>query len=180
MSDKDEFYRFWSEKIGVPQEKLRPWYDHEFEKDPEPDAPFEVPDKIEIFYKYSYGGQSRFFREIMKNGKLFAARCPDCGKSFCPPRHACPHCYVDTEWFEISGKGKVVAYTVQHYSTSSFITRVPFLVAYVKLEGTDFLMMTQIEMDVEKAYPGMPVVARFREKRHGNITDIYFEAMPGE
>ncbi len=175
---KDEFYRYWSNKIGVPEDKLRPWYDKEFDTEPPPDAPFEVPDKMEIFYKYSYGKQSRFFREIMKNKKIFGAKCKKCGRVYCPPRHACPRCYEETEWVELSGKGTIVACTVQHFSTSVFIKRVPFIVAYIRLDGTDFLMMAQIEMeDVTKAKPGTRVEVAFRDKRHGNINDFYFRVI---
>ncbi|MDD5748441.1 MAG: Zn-ribbon domain-containing OB-fold protein [Actinomycetota bacterium] len=172
---KDEFYRFWSKKIGVPENKLRPFYDKEFDTEPLIDSPFEVPDKMEVFFKYSYGGQSRFFREIIKNKKLYGAKCPQCGKVFCPPRHACPKCYVDTTWIELSGKGTIEAFTVQYYSTSVFIKKVPFIVAYIRLDGTDFLMMAQMEMeDVNKAKPGMRVEAVFRDERHGTINDFYF------
>ena len=181
LSPKDEFYRYWSEKLGLPEDKLRPWFDEEFDGEPDPDAPFLVPDKMEVFHKYSYGGQSRFFREIMKNRRLYGARCPACEKVYCPPRRDCPRCLAATEWVELSGRGHVVNYTVQYYSTSAFVKKVPFLVAYVRLDGTDFLMMANIEMDdVSRARPGMPVEVAFREARHGSITDIYFRPVEEE
>ena len=175
---KDEFYRFWSNRIKVPEEKLRPRYDREFDTEPAPESPLEVPDKMEVFYKYSYGRQSRFFREIMKNQKLYGAKCKNCKKVYCPPRHACPKCHAETDWVELSGKGVIEACTVQYLSTSVFIKRVPFIVAYVKLDGTDFLMMTQIEMeDVSKARAGTKVEVVFRQQRHGTINDFYFRVM---
>jgi uncharacterized OB-fold protein len=133
---------------------------------------------MDVFFKYSYGGQSRFFREILHNERLMGSKCPKCGKVYCPPRSACPLCYEATEWVELPGTGKIEAFTIQHYSTSAFVTKVPFLVAYVRLDGSDFLMMTNIEMDdVGKAHHGMPVKVVYRQEKSGAMTDIYFEPL---
>jgi len=178
QSRKDNFYRYHANRLRIPAEKIRPWYDEEIEGKKRIDEPFETPDKIEVFFKYSYGGQSRFFREIFHNEKLMGAKCPACSKVYCPPRSSCPRCYKKTEWVELPGTGKVEAYTVQHYSTSAFVTKVPFLVAYVKLDGADFLMMANIEMDdVSKARHGMPVKVCYRKEKTGSITDIYFQPL---
>ena len=174
--DKDAFYRYHAQRLRLPEEKLRPLYDDELDGKTDDDAPFEIPDRMEVTFKYSYGGQSRFFREIFHNERLLGAKCPTCEKVYCPPRSACPACYETTSWVELPGTGRVEAFTIQHYSTSSFVTKVPFLVAYIKLDGTDFLMMANIEIDdVQRARPGMPVRVCFRKEKTGSITDIYFE-----
>jgi hypothetical protein len=177
-SKKDAFYRYHAARLRLPEDKLRPIYDDELDGKKKPDDPFEVPDKMDVFFKYSYGGQSRFFREIFHHERLLGAKCPACGKVYCPPRSVCPRCYEKTEWVNLPGTGKVVAFTIQHYSTSAFVKKVPFLVAYVQLDGADFLMMANIEMDdVTKAKPGMPVKVAYRPEKSGSITDIYFEPL---
>ena len=179
---KDAFYRYHANRLRIPEEKLRPIYDAELNQEKSADEPFEVPDRMEVTFKYSYGGQSRFFREIFHNEKLMGAKCPTCGKVYCPPRAACPLCYEKTEWVELPGTGKIEAFTVQYLSTSAFVKKVPFLVAYIKLDGTDFLMMANIEVDdVRQAKSGMPVKVAFRKEKSGSITDIYFEPLnPGK
>jgi uncharacterized OB-fold protein len=175
---KDAFYAYYANKLRLPEASLRPVYDAELDGKKGPDEPFEMPDKMEVLFKYSYGGQSRFFREIFHHNRLLGSKCPKCGKVYCPPRHDCPLCYEKTEWVPLPGTGRVEAFTIQHYSTSVFVKKVPFLVAYVKLDGSDFLMMANIEMDdVGKARPGMPVKVAYRAEKAGAITDIYFEPL---
>lgn len=177
-TQKDAFYRYHARRMNIPEEKLRPWFDEELDGERSGDDPFETPDLMQVYFRYSYGGQSRFFREIFHNEKLFGSKCISCGKVYCPPRSACPRCYEKTEWVELPGTGKVVSFTVQHYSTSAFVNKVPFLVAYIRLDGSDFLIMGNIEMDdVNEAKRGMPVKVCYRENKSGSITDIYFQAI---
>ena len=46
----------------------------------------EIRDRIKIDYKYTYGGQSKFFIELMNNKKLLGTKCIKCGKVWMPPR----------------------------------------------------------------------------------------------
>jgi uncharacterized OB-fold protein len=165
-----------SKRIGVPEDLVRKAYLKEFTEEHGAEEPLEVPDVMRVFYKYSYGQQSRFFRELRDNKKLYATKCKECGFRYCPPRANCSKCYGETEWVELTGKGAVVACTAVHATTSEHIKRLPFLCAYVKLDGTDTVMMTQMEMeDITKAKPGMRVNVEFREERDGRITDFYFK-----
>jgi uncharacterized OB-fold protein len=75
----------------------------------------------------------------------------------------------------LEGPGVIKACTVQYYTTSVFIKKVPFICAYVQLDGTDSLLMTNMEVeDVSRIKVGTRVKAVFREERHGAITDFYF------
>ncbi|MEW6275451.1 MAG: Zn-ribbon domain-containing OB-fold protein [Bacillota bacterium] len=173
--DAEKWYRRNSERIGVPVELVKKYFREEFETAKPADAPLEIPDKIEIFYKYTYGRQSRFFREIRENKRLYGARCPKCGKVFCPPRAGCPHCYQDTEWIPLEGTGTLMTYTIVYFSNSAFVRKVPFVCGYIKLDGTNFLMIQNVYMeDVNKARVGMRVKVHFQEERDGSITDLYF------
>ena len=76
----------------------------------------------------------------------------------------------------LAGTGVIKAFTVQYLTTSAFIKKVPFICAYVQLDGTDFLMMANMEVDdVARIKVGTRVKAVFREERHGTITDFYFQ-----
>lgn len=164
--------------MGVPVEQLKKAFDAELDDLGPIDAPLEVPDRILINYKYSLGGQSRFFREMRRNRKIYGSRCPRCSITFCPPRNDCNRCYGKTEYVELSGEGTVLTCCSVHFTNSSFIKKVPFICALVKLDGTDFLILANIEMDdVSEARPGMRVKAVFRDERDGVVTDFFFEAI---
>jgi len=174
--EREAWYQFHHRKYGIPSDHLRREFEAELSGQNPVDAPLEVPDKMEILFKYSYGQQSRFFRELRENKAIYGARCNECGKVYCPPRSHCNDCYQPTEWVRLEGTGVIRACTVQGYTTSAFIKKLPFICAYVQLDGTDFLLMTNMEVeDVRKIAVGTRVKAVFREERHGSITDFYFK-----
>ena len=50
------------------------------------------------------------------------SRCQSCGALHLPPRALCPACYGDEmEWEQISGKGKLVAFTTVHIAPTAMI-----------------------------------------------------------
>jgi len=179
---KDFDYDAWiarnAERIGVRRVKLKEAFDHQFSGEQEPDEPFESADRWIATYRYTHGGQSRFFREILFNKQLYGSKCPGCGKVFCPPRSDCHHCYLKTEWVPLNGLGTIESYTTVHFGTSAAIRKFPFICAYIKLDGTDTVVCANIEMDdVEKAHVGMRVKVVFKEERDGLFTDFFFEPL---
>jgi len=53
------------------------------------------------------------FQNFFKEKKLMASRCKQCGSLWLPPRPICESCHGhDLEWVQLSGKGKIVAFTV--------------------------------------------------------------------
>jgi len=176
--EKEKWYERQSGRTGIPNDQLRKIFEKELDDLGPADAPLEVPDRISITYRFSYGGQSRFFRELRRNKKLYGSRCPACQITFCPPRADCNRCYGRTEWVELSGLGTVAACSTVHVSNSSFVKKVPFICALVKLDDADTLLFGNIELeDVSRARPGMRVKVVFREERDGMITDFFFEAI---
>ena len=61
---KAQWYKYFSEKYGIPAEQLKREYEDELDGKNAMDAPLEIPDRMDVVYKYSYGKQSRFFREL--------------------------------------------------------------------------------------------------------------------
>ena len=81
------------------------------------------PFTIEQFYKFL--GQQ----------KLMAGKCLKCGKIHLPPRPLCDNCFgQDFEWVSISGKGKLLTYTVIHVAPQQFQALAPYAVGIVELE----------------------------------------------
>ena len=177
---REKWYEYFNKKFGFSVENLKKAYEDELSGKNAMDLPLEVPDKMEVNFKYSYGQQSRFFRELRENKKIYGARCTKCGKVYCPPRSHCGFCYKPTEWIPLKGTGVIKACTVQYQSTSAFIKKTPFICGYVQLDGTDFILMANMEADdVSRVKAGTRVEAVFREDRHGLITDFYFRPIGG-
>jgi uncharacterized OB-fold protein len=83
-----------------------------------------LPFTIEQFYKF------------LAEGKLMAAKCQKCGKIHLPPRPICDNCYgQDFVWMEISGKGKLLTYTVIHVAPHQFQALAPYAVGIIQLEN---------------------------------------------
>jgi len=84
----------------------------------------QAPFTIEQFYKF------------MTQEKLMVGKCKKCGKIHLPPRPICDNCYsVEFTWTEISGKGKLLTYTVIHVAPPQFQALAPYTVGIVKLEN---------------------------------------------
>jgi hypothetical protein len=82
------------------------------------------PFSIEQFYKY------------LQQGKLMAGKCQKCGKIHLPPRPLCDNCYSQQfTWVNISGKGKLLTYTVIHVAPQQFQALTPYAVGIVELEN---------------------------------------------
>ena len=59
------------------------------------------PFTIEQFYKF------------LKQQKLMAGKCLNCGKIHLPPRPLCDNCFSqEFEWVNVSGKGQLLTYTI--------------------------------------------------------------------
>jgi hypothetical protein len=72
-----------------------------------------------------------------KEHELWLMRCKDCAQTYFYPRAICPHCFSrNTEWFRSSGRGTLHAFAiVQRAPTPAFADMVPYVVAFVELEG---------------------------------------------
>ena len=52
------------------------------------------------------------FVQHLADGRLQAARCPDCESIFVPPRGFCPNCHAsELQWKTLSGRGRLAAFT---------------------------------------------------------------------
>jgi uncharacterized OB-fold protein len=84
----------------------------------------QAPFTIEQFYKH------------LAQGKLMAGKCVKCGKIHLPPRPLCDNCFAqEFTWTEISGKGKLLTYTVIHVAPQQFQALAPYAVGIVQLEN---------------------------------------------
>jgi uncharacterized OB-fold protein len=84
----------------------------------------QTPFTIEQFYKN------------LAQGKLMAGKCMRCGKIHLPPRPLCDSCFSqEFTWVEVSGKGRLVTYTVIHIAPPQFQALAPYAVGILQLEN---------------------------------------------
>jgi uncharacterized protein len=171
---KEKWLEYFSDRLQVDPDKIDKTFKNELQESPL-DETMEIPDVMKITYKYSYGEQSPFFRALRDYGKLLGARCEACDFVYCPPRKNCSKCYGDTDWVELPGTGTVETFTKVYKGTSASKGKAPFICAYIKLDGSDFVMMSNIEMeDASQASVGMKVKVQMKEERFGRMTDFIF------
>jgi uncharacterized protein len=75
------------------------------------------------------------FYTFLSQQKLMAGKCQKCGKTHLPPRPICDNCFSqEFLWVNVSGKGKLVTYTVIHVAPQQFQSLTPYVVGIVELE----------------------------------------------
>ncbi|MBU4386357.1 MAG: Zn-ribbon domain-containing OB-fold protein [Actinobacteria bacterium] len=136
-----------------------------------------IPDRWKVDFRVSAGELSRFYIELKENARLMGTRCPNCGSVYCWPRSWCKDCYVDCEWVEMSGKGKLTLCSRVEISLSDIQKEVPFFQGGVHLDGARYPVVVMLRpVEFEDLHVGMPVHAEFlpSEERTGRIRDFYF------
>ncbi|MFX1320853.1 MAG: Zn-ribbon domain-containing OB-fold protein [Promethearchaeota archaeon] len=137
----------------------------------------QVRDIIKINYKYTMGGQSKFFLEVMNNKKLLGTKCTKCGKTWMPPRINCSDCFVPAEWVELNQTGTIQVSTIVWYTTSAFIKAIPYGIGFIKLDGAETALLQGIfseNLVPSKIKRGRRVRAVFNKVREGKMTDFFF------
>jgi len=74
----------------------------------------------------------------IEEGHFRAYKCVDCGMIIAPPSGSCYGCgSSNMTWTDVSGKGKLVSFTVIHVAPDQFAEEAPYYVAIIELaEGT--------------------------------------------
>ena len=137
----------------------------------------EIVDRIAINYRYSYGGQSKFFIELKNNKKLLGTKCTKCGKIWMPPRINCSECYEPSDWIVMKQAGIIEVSTIVWYTTSAFIKAIPYGIGFIKLDGADTALLQGVfseNLVPSKIKKGQRVRTVFSKQREGKMTDFFF------
>jgi uncharacterized OB-fold protein len=81
------------------------------------------------------------FWQGLKEGKVYATKCKECGKLYFPPNVDCPKCLTtELEWVELSNEAEVETFTHVVIRPTTFQQNKPYTVAIGKLkEGVKVL-----------------------------------------
>lgn len=149
-----------------------------------------VTEKLEGMDVWLYHGQiyipntfsagatgSRFLISLRDKGKIFGTRCPACNRVYVPARSVCMDCFAQLDkWVEVSDKGTVLTYAIDHESKPIIQpSQPPIVYAIIQLDGADTGFVHMLgEVEPEKLSIGMRVQAVFKPKkeRAASILDI--------
>ena len=102
------------------------------------------------------------------DGRLLVKRCQDCDNLIWYPRAICPVCSsLRTEWFEVSGRGAIYSYTINHRGEGAYQGVPPYVLAYVELDEGLRMMTNIVEADGADLAVGLPVEVVFHDTGAG-------------
>jgi len=135
---------------------------------------------IEADYLYTTGvAGERFFTELRDTGRLLAARCNQCKRTYLPPRMYCENCLgALTDWTPVEGAATVESVTVTYLDPRGSPLPTPEVWAVLRWRGIEGGLVHRLSVSPDHAKPGLRVrpVLRPAGARQGNITDIlHFE-----
>lgn len=122
------------------------------------------------------------FYQALGEHKLMGTRCRQCGAVHLPPRPICPQCLgADVEWVELSGKGKLAAFTVIYIAPTAMLAagygrNNPYLAGIVQLEEGPSVSAQILGFDPvrpELIPLGAPLQASYVERGEGEAKKTF-------
>jgi uncharacterized protein len=107
-------------------------------------------------------------------GELLVKQCEDCASLIWYPRSVCPECgSLRTRWQQVSGRGHIYSYTVNHRGEGAYRDAGPFVLAYVELEEGPRVMTNIVapdgrELGDGELAVGLPVEVVFHDTGEGS------------
>ncbi len=123
-----------------------------------------LPAVTEINRPYWTSGAEGIFR---------LQQCPDCARLIHPPALRCQYDHATPQWVELSGRGTVESWTVNHHPFyPGFPT--PYVIAFVNpVEDSRVRVLTNlVDVDPDEISAGMPVRVTFEAGDDGDPSEV--------
>jgi uncharacterized OB-fold protein len=122
---------------------------------------------------------ARFWREIPQRYNLIGNKCESCERVYFPPRKPCPYCRRKSmgkmKELKLSGKGKIISYSIIHVGPQAFEEQVPYPIAIVELDEGPKITTQIVDCDIKDVKIGMQVESTFRRIQEDGYTGaIYY------
>jgi len=113
------------------------------------------------------------FNQYLAEHKLMGTRCPACNATYLPPRAICPRCHGEAlEWVELSGGGKLAAFTSIYVGPSAMVAEGydrnnPYVAGIVELAEGAKISARILGVDARKpdvAWIGIPLSVAFVDR----------------
>ncbi len=116
--------------------------------------------------------ETEFFWRKAGEHELWIQRCIECGNPFFYPRLHCPAegCGSNRlEWFQVSGRGTLYTYMINHRPAPGFENDAPYAIAVIQLEEGPRMMgnIVGIENTPENLVLDMPLKVAFTDAAEG-------------
>ncbi len=127
------------------------------------------------------------FTKFLGQHKLMGTRTRSTGQVFVPPRPIDPGTHSDEmEWVELSGKGKLLAFTLVYIAPSAMVAagydrKNPYCAGIVQLDEGPKISAQVLGVDVahpEQIKIGTPLRAAFVERGEGDAKRTYLAFQP--
>ncbi|WP_348727158.1 OB-fold domain-containing protein [uncultured Mycolicibacterium sp.] len=101
-------------------------------------------------------------------------RCPACERLIHPPALRCQYDHAVPEWVDMSGRGTVESWTVNHHPFYPGIPT-PYVIAFVNpVEDRQVRVLTNlVDVDPDRIFCGMPVRVTFEVGSDDSDDDVY-------
>jgi uncharacterized OB-fold protein len=119
---------------------------------------------------------NRPFWEACQQKKLIIQHCEKCSHLRYPISEFCPKCLSsDYKWVPVSGNGEVYSFTIFHRAYHpAFADKVPYNVAWIKLEEGIFMISNVIGMDSQSDIQvGMKVTIDFEDIEDDMLLPVF-------
>jgi acetyl-CoA C-acetyltransferase len=140
---------------------------------------------LDLEFDWDPGEAAGRFLEGLKQGRIEATKCSNCGRTLVPPRMFCERCFrpID-DWTTVADTGQVETFSICHVRWDMVPLDPPEIPAVIRLDGSSeggFLHMLG-EVGPDDVSIGMVVEAVWKPEaeRTGSILDIaYFRPRKG-
>ena len=107
--------------------------------------------------------ESKAYWKAAADGVMTLAKCGSCGITHHHPQAVCPFCWSsEIKAIPSSGAGSVVSFSVVHQTAvAQFRDKVPYVVAYVKLDEGPQLVTSIVDCEVDAVQIDMRVQVQF-------------------
>jgi uncharacterized OB-fold protein len=141
----------------------------------------------------AYGQNSRYFRALAEQKKIYATRCKEHGV-FLPPRPFCPDCQTrDMQWIDYTKQpAHIKTSSICNFAGRAFIDEVPFILGFIQVGEAKTVMSSVVKLSEdpaentrmlnklmnEKRYyelNGLKVEPRFAQKPLYTVRDLWFQ-----
>ena len=139
----------------------------------------QIDDRFKKFWQVGFTAITKVndFVDHLAANKVMGTRCKDCGLFFFPPRADCHQCLASNlEWFEVSGKGKLVSYSKLQYAPIGFENDVPYRIAL--LDYGAYKVFGRIAKDLadEDIQVGMEMHTVVNELPNGQLNYVFVKS----
>ncbi|MGD9125073.1 MAG: zinc ribbon domain-containing protein [Desulfarculaceae bacterium] len=117
------------------------------------------------------------FIDRLEQGQVAGTVCKTCGTKFFPPRAHCYKCLdkAEIEWFPVSGKGTLLAYSQLMYAPIGFNEDLPYCIA--TLDYGDYKVFGRIgNVPPEELSIGMELVTEVNTLPNGQLNYVFNRA----